>query len=116
MSRDRALAAVGRPSLLACACCLALTLGGLSCGRRDDPAYARGSTLVMAVPEVENVKPDDWDLDFLTFLTLAKQNEHGSWRGAWPGAGSTPPTTVSTPTISAPTSAGMTAFRLPPTM
>jgi peptide/nickel transport system substrate-binding protein len=68
-----------RRSLLACACCLTLTCFG--CGRNDDPAYARGSTVVMAVPDVEAVKPDNWDLDFLTFLPLAKQSERGELEG-----------------------------------
>ncbi len=63
---------------------LALTLllfGGLSCRRPDDPASARGSTVVMAVDVVSAVLPDAWDLDFLTFLPLAKQNEHGELEG-----------------------------------
>lgn len=65
--------------LLACVCCF--TLACLGCDRNEDPAYDRGSTLVMAVPDVEAVKPDNWDLDFLTFLPLAKQNEHGELEG-----------------------------------
>ncbi len=81
MSRDRALAGTGRPSLLASACCLAVGLSGLSCHRPDDPAYARGSTVVMAVGGVSAVLPDAWDLDLLTFLPLAKQNEHGELEG-----------------------------------
>jgi len=68
-----------RRSLLACTCCLTLTC--LGCGSDEDPAIARGSTVVMAVPDVEDVKPDNWDLDFLTFLPLAKQNEHGELEG-----------------------------------
>jgi peptide/nickel transport system substrate-binding protein len=35
----------------------------------------------MAVPDVEAVKPDNWGLDFLTFLPLAKQNERGELEG-----------------------------------
>ncbi len=68
-----------RRSLLACTCFLALTC--LGCGRNEDPASARGSTVVMAVPDVEAVKPDNWGLDFLTFLPLAKQNERGELEG-----------------------------------
>ena len=64
---------------------LALTLplfvGAAACGRPDDPAIARGSTVVMAVSDIEAVKPNDWDLDFLTFLPLAKQNERGELEG-----------------------------------
>jgi peptide/nickel transport system substrate-binding protein len=53
----------------------------LACTGSEDPAYSRGSTVVMAVPDVEAVKPDNWDLDLLTFLTLAKQNESGELEG-----------------------------------
>jgi peptide/nickel transport system substrate-binding protein len=42
---------------------------------------ARGSTVVMAVPDVEAVKPDQWNLDFLTFLPLAKLNARGELEG-----------------------------------
>ena len=75
---------VGHLRLLAWAAVLALlavVLSGLSCSRPDDSASVRGSTVVMAVPSVEDVKPDMWDLDFLTFLPLAKQNEHGELEG-----------------------------------
>ena len=51
------------------------------CGPSEDPAYERGSTLILAVPDVEAVKPDNWDLDFLTFLPLAKENEQGELEG-----------------------------------
>ena len=62
-----------RGSLVAYAWCVALAC--LGCGCSEDPAYDRGPTLVMAVPDVEAVKPDNWDLDLLTFLPLTKQNE-----------------------------------------
>ena len=65
--------------ILACVCLVAL--GGSHCGGGEDRAYSRGSTLVMAVPNVEAVKPCNWDLDFLTFLPLAKQNERGELEG-----------------------------------
>jgi hypothetical protein len=59
-----------------------LALGAAAgCRRGEDPAYTRGSTVVMAVPDVEDVKPDNWDLDFLTFLPLAKQNARGELEG-----------------------------------
>lgn len=70
---------IRRRRLFGCACAAALTCFG--CGHGEDPAASRGSTLVMAVPDVEAVKPDNWDLDFLTFLPLAKQNEHGELEG-----------------------------------
>ena len=52
-----------------------LALGAAGCRRRDDPAYARGNTLVMAVNSVEEVKPDNSDLDFLLFPRLAAGDE-----------------------------------------
>jgi peptide/nickel transport system substrate-binding protein len=65
--------------LLALTCCLAST--GVACGRIEDSALARGSTVIMAVPDIEALKPDQWDLDMLTFLALAKQNERGELEG-----------------------------------
>ena len=67
-----------RGSLLAL---VVLLLGSLSCRRGEDPGYDRGSTVVMAVPDVEAVKPDVWNLDFLTFLPLAKWNGLGELEG-----------------------------------
>jgi peptide/nickel transport system substrate-binding protein len=58
-----------------------VVLGGFACARGEDPADARGTTVIMAVPNVEVVKPDVWDLDFLIFLPLAKLNEHGELEG-----------------------------------
>ena len=58
-----------------------LALACLACSPAEDPALTRGSTLVLAVPDVEAVKPDNWDLDFLTFLPLAKRNEYGELVG-----------------------------------
>jgi len=55
--------------------------GSFACAQREDPADARGTTVVMAVPNVEVLKPDAWDLDFLTFLPLTKLNEHGELEG-----------------------------------
>lgn len=58
-----------------------LTVALAACGRPEDPALARGSTVVMAIPDVEAVKPDQWDLDFLTFLPLAKESVRGELEG-----------------------------------
>ena len=68
-----------RGSRLVYACCFSLT--GIGCDRNEDPAYARGSTVVMAVHDITVVKPDEWDLDLLIFLPLAKQNEMGELEG-----------------------------------
>lgn len=66
-------------SLAAIVWCLILAC--LACSPAEDLAVTRGSTLVLAVPDVEAVKPDNWDLDFLTFLPLAKRNEQGDLEG-----------------------------------
>ncbi|MGH7564722.1 MAG: ABC transporter substrate-binding protein [Gemmatimonadota bacterium] len=71
----------GSCPLPACLVAASLAIAVLACERGGDPAYARGSTVVMAVPDVEAVKPDNWDLDFLTFLPLAKQDERGELEG-----------------------------------
>lgn len=76
--------AIRRGALFRCLCYAALAC--LGCGHGEDPAATRGSTLVLAVPDVEAVKPDNWDLDFLTFLPLAKQNEHGELEGHLAGS------------------------------
>ena len=74
-------ASVRTAAVVTALCLMPLLVGAAACGRPGDPAYARGSTVVMAVPDVEAVKPDDWDLDLLTFLQLAKQNERGELEG-----------------------------------
>lgn len=45
-------------------------------GCRDarDPGLERGATVVMAVPDAGVLKPDAWDLDFLSFL-LARDSQ-----------------------------------------
>ncbi len=68
-------------AVVAALCLLRLFVGVAACRRVEDPAYARGSTVVMAVPDVEAVKPDVSGLDFLTFLPLAKWNELGELEG-----------------------------------
>ncbi|HYN81765.1 MAG TPA: ABC transporter substrate-binding protein [Gemmatimonadaceae bacterium] len=61
---------------------LVLSLGPIACGRPDDPAYDRGSTVVMAVSDVREVLPDAGpDLDFLFFLRLATWDERGELQG-----------------------------------
>ncbi len=67
---------------LVCLSAVVLAFLVVTCTSSDrDPAYDRGSTLVMAVPDVEAVKPDNWNLDFLTFLPLAKVDENGELEG-----------------------------------
>jgi len=59
---------------------LALLIAG-GCREARDPAFDRGATVVMAVPDASVMKPDAWNLDFLTFLSLATLNEHGELEG-----------------------------------
>ena len=55
-----------------------LALGAAAgCRRSDDPAYARGNTLVMTIRDVSNVVPDHWDLDPLYCPRLAALDENG---------------------------------------
>ena len=73
--RDAVLAGIARREWLL----RMLALGAaVSCRRSDDPAYARGNTLVMAVSSVEDVKPDVTDLDLLLFPRLAAPDESQS--------------------------------------
>ena len=54
-----------------------LALAAAGCRRRDDVAYSRGNSLVMAVREVSNVKYDEWDLQSLYLPRLAEEDENG---------------------------------------
>jgi len=54
-----------------------LALGAAGCRRTDDPAYARGNTVVMTIGDVSNVLPDHWDLDPLYCPRLAALDENG---------------------------------------
>ena len=55
-----------------------LAFGAAACGRRiDDPAHARGSTVVMAIPGPGVLQYDAWGFDSLTFLTMAKEDARG---------------------------------------
>jgi len=78
LSENRGDAAlVRRRRLFAAGVLLALT----GCRSPRDPALDRGNTIVMAVPDASVLKPDAWDLDFLTFLPRAVQNEKGELEG-----------------------------------
>lgn len=55
----------------------ALAIAAVGCRRRGDPAHRRASTLVMAVRDVRDIKPDVTDLDFLVFLPLASVDKSG---------------------------------------
>lgn len=60
-------------------CAGSLALAAAGCRRGGDPAYARGNTLIMAVNSVEDVKPDNSDLDFLLFPRLAATDANGEF-------------------------------------
>ena len=57
-----------------------LALAAAACRRGGDPAYRRGSTVIMAVSSVNDIKPDESDLDFLVFSPLTELDEHGALR------------------------------------
>ena len=61
-----------------------LVLVAASCRRGGDPAYRRGSTVIMAVSSVNDIKPDESDLDFLVFSPLTELDEHGALTTADP--------------------------------
>ncbi len=71
-----------RHSLLVCACCLGLT--GIGCDRNEDPAYARGSTVVVSHRQADEaaLRPgsDTW-AKFLVFLPLLGWSEEGALEG-----------------------------------
>ena len=60
-----------------------LALGVAGCRRDVDAAYARGSTVVMAVPNAGVLDFHAWGFDFLTFLPLVRQNSQGDLEGAF---------------------------------
>ncbi|MGK2935116.1 MAG: ABC transporter substrate-binding protein [Gemmatimonadaceae bacterium] len=55
----------------------------IASGCRDarDPGLDRGATVVMAVRDVSDIKPDELALEVLIFLPLATLNEHGELEG-----------------------------------
>ncbi len=60
---------------------LLMLLIASSCREARDPGLARGTTVVMAVPDVRAIRPDEWDLEFLIFLPLALPNQRGELEG-----------------------------------
>jgi len=65
--------------ILAAICLIALV--STQCSRKEDRAYARGSTVTIAVPDFSVLLPDDTDADFLVFLPLATLDENGELEG-----------------------------------
>lgn len=61
--------------------CAAVVFAATACGSGEDPAYARGSTVVIAVRDARDVLPDATALDFLSFLPLATRNDQGELEG-----------------------------------
>ena len=66
--------------LILAAICL-IVLVCTQCSRKEDRAYARGSTVTIAVPDFSVLLPDDTDADFLVFLPLATLDENGELEG-----------------------------------
>jgi len=52
-----------------------LAFAAAGCARRDGGGHARSSTVTMAVSSVEDIKPDNTDLDFLVFSSLAHADD-----------------------------------------
>ena len=77
--RTRSLRRQG-PTLLLVYLCL-ITLVSTQCSRKEDRAYARGSTVTIALPDFSFLLPDDTDADFLVFLPLATLNDNGELEG-----------------------------------
>ena len=57
-------------------CAGSLALAAAGCRRNDDPAYARGNTLIVAVDNERPLRPD-WPGESLVFLPLVRTNEKG---------------------------------------
>ena len=66
---------------LACICLIALA--GIHCGEGKDRAYSRGSTVIVAHPELDKggLNPNGDTERYLVFLPLLKFNVHGEWEG-----------------------------------
>jgi peptide/nickel transport system substrate-binding protein len=59
-----------------------MVLMSLSCGGgKEDRAYPRGPAVIAAVPNVDFLKPDVSEADFLVFLPLATRDENGELKG-----------------------------------
>ncbi|MGH6890855.1 MAG: ABC transporter substrate-binding protein, partial [Dongiaceae bacterium] len=74
---------ITRPGwLLACVC--VLSLAAVACGRHQDRAYSRGSTLIVAYccgGQVLNPNLPDMPAKFLVFIPLVTRNEKGELEG-----------------------------------
>jgi len=77
--KTKPLRTQSQPVILAYICLVALA--GTQCSRREDRAYARGSTVTIAVSDVSVLLPDATDADFLVFLPLATLDENGELEG-----------------------------------
>ena len=76
------LATVRHRSVVACECCLAL-LTAVGCGRGEDPAYSRGSTVTVAYccgPAAFNPSTE-MPAKFLVFMPLVSSDEDGNLQG-----------------------------------
>ncbi len=66
---------VGRRQFIR-ACMASLAMATAGCSRRDDPAYGRGSTVVVAVSDPSILRPG-FNFDVLIFLPLAQIDDKG---------------------------------------
>jgi len=72
--RSAVLAAIARREWLLRMLALSAAAG---CQQRDDPAYTRGNTLVMAYPEKYSLRYDDLAIQSLHLPRLVAQDENG---------------------------------------
>ena len=69
----------GHLLFLLCLCLVAVA--STSCQNVNDRASSTGSTVIVAVPDVTVLLPDETDADFLVFLPLATLDKNGELTG-----------------------------------
>lgn len=79
LRRTKSLRTQSHPLILACICLIALA--STQCSSGEDRAYARGSTVIIAVSDVSVLLPDETYADFLVFLPLATLDENRELQG-----------------------------------
>ena len=79
LRRTKSLRTQSHPLILACICLVAVV--NTQCSSGEDRAYARGSTVIIAVSDVSVLLPDETGADFLVFLPLATLDENGELQG-----------------------------------
>ncbi len=60
-------------------CAGSLALAASGCRRGDASSASRPGTVIMAIPRMRDILPDEVELDFLPFSRLADRDEHGEY-------------------------------------